>query len=251
MDIVQFGMKSTLIQFRGCYFVYKGAAKDRDLSYEDVALAIGAYKSVFLADIVASYIFEETDECFRKCVFRGIYRDDGLVVFVGQQSKSEIQECLQKYQSLVNKLAGGNYLQFATKLWQPPSANKYNSPVRMDKKEKGVTVIHEQEFPFLCMKMGWDKESGEIRCSVFRKPNQAFKHVNRISMHGPTTFKSIASAVFTKLERLTLNISANRKAQIDKIYPDHAKVLFTADLVPPTDFPIFQELWQDNEKQKI
>eukprot|EP00957_Ditylum_brightwellii_P037389 2829725-Ditylum_brightwellii.AAC.1 len=62
MDIVQFGMKSTLIQFRGHYYVYKGAVKGKELSDEDVALAIGAYESAFLADIVASYIFEETGE---------------------------------------------------------------------------------------------------------------------------------------------------------------------------------------------
>eukprot|EP00957_Ditylum_brightwellii_P153047 11650071-Ditylum_brightwellii.AAC.1 len=35
MDIVQFGMKSTLIQFRGKYYVYKGAAKGKELSDED------------------------------------------------------------------------------------------------------------------------------------------------------------------------------------------------------------------------
>eukprot|EP00957_Ditylum_brightwellii_P205124 15342379-Ditylum_brightwellii.AAC.1 len=94
--------------------------------------------------------------------FRVIYRDDGLVAFVGQQNKSEIQEWLWKYQSLVNKLAGGKYLQFTTKLWQPFPANKDNSPVWKDKKEKGVTVIHKGEFPFLDMKMGWDKKSREI-----------------------------------------------------------------------------------------
>eukprot|EP00957_Ditylum_brightwellii_P196308 14956275-Ditylum_brightwellii.AAC.1 len=62
MDIVQFGMKSTLIQFKGCYFIYQGAAKGKEISNEDVALAIGAYESAFLADIVASYVFEETEE---------------------------------------------------------------------------------------------------------------------------------------------------------------------------------------------
>eukprot|EP00957_Ditylum_brightwellii_P099100 7547684-Ditylum_brightwellii.AAC.1 len=69
-----------------------------------MALAVGAYELAFLADIVASYMFEETDECFRQCIFRGIYRGDGLVVFVGKRNKSEIQEWLQKYQSLVNEL---------------------------------------------------------------------------------------------------------------------------------------------------
>ena len=75
MDIVQFGMKSTLIQFKGKYYVYKGAAKGKELSEEDVALAIGAYEATFLADIVASYVFKETGEFLTKCAFRGIYRD--------------------------------------------------------------------------------------------------------------------------------------------------------------------------------
>eukprot|EP00957_Ditylum_brightwellii_P129690 9893096-Ditylum_brightwellii.AAC.1 len=59
MDIVPFGMKSTLIQFKGHYFIYQGAAKGKEISDEDIMLAIGTYKSAFLADIVASYVFEE------------------------------------------------------------------------------------------------------------------------------------------------------------------------------------------------
>eukprot|EP00957_Ditylum_brightwellii_P178638 13606768-Ditylum_brightwellii.AAC.1 len=103
-------MKSTLIQFKGQYFIYQGAAKEKEISDEDVALAIGAYKSAFLANSVASYVFEETVECFVKCIYRGIYRDDGLVVFAGRRNKHEIQAWLRKYQSLVNKLEGGDYL---------------------------------------------------------------------------------------------------------------------------------------------
>eukprot|EP00957_Ditylum_brightwellii_P063512 4820868-Ditylum_brightwellii.AAC.1 len=141
MDIVQFGMKSTLIQFIGQYFIYQGAAKGKDLSDKDVALAIGAYKSAFLANIVASYIFEEMDKCFENFVFRGIYRDN-------------------------------DYLQFTTKLGQPPPANVGNSFVKKVKKEMGVMVIHSSEFLFLDMRMHWDVYSGEMRFLVFRKPNK-------------------------------------------------------------------------------
>eukprot|EP00957_Ditylum_brightwellii_P119350 9105072-Ditylum_brightwellii.AAC.1 len=61
MNIVQFGMKSTVIQIRHQYFVYQGAVKGKELSDEDVALAICAYKLAFLANIMASYIFEEME----------------------------------------------------------------------------------------------------------------------------------------------------------------------------------------------
>eukprot|EP00957_Ditylum_brightwellii_P193602 14742985-Ditylum_brightwellii.AAC.1 len=62
-------MKSTLIQFKGRYFVYKGAAKGKEISEENIPLAIGAYESAFLADIVASYVFKETEECFVQCIY--------------------------------------------------------------------------------------------------------------------------------------------------------------------------------------
>eukprot|EP00957_Ditylum_brightwellii_P146490 11153201-Ditylum_brightwellii.AAC.1 len=89
-----------------------------------------------------------------------------------------------------------------------------------------------------------------MRFSVFRKPNQALKYVDRNSMHRPTTFKSIANEVFTWLARLSSKIAANENASINDIYPDHAEVLFTADLAPPTDFPTFNKLWQDDKRQK-
>eukprot|EP00957_Ditylum_brightwellii_P165861 12627707-Ditylum_brightwellii.AAC.1 len=85
---------------------------------------------------------------------------------------------------------------------------------------------------------------------VFWKPNQALKYVDKNSTHRPTTFKSIANGVFTRVARLTSKIAANQNARIDDIYPDHAKALFTADLAPPTDFPTFNKLWQDDERQK-
>eukprot|EP00957_Ditylum_brightwellii_P024122 1819217-Ditylum_brightwellii.AAC.1 len=114
----------------------------------------------------------------------------------------------------------------------------------------GVMVIYDNEFPFLDMKMNWDGESGEMRFLVFRKPNQALKYVDRENMHRPTTFKSIANGVFTRLARLTSKIAANENACIDEIYPDHAKALFMANLAPPTDFPTFNEFWQDDKRQK-
>eukprot|EP00957_Ditylum_brightwellii_P108302 8262228-Ditylum_brightwellii.AAC.1 len=74
---------------------------------------------------------------------------------------------------LGERTAGSDYLQFTTKLWLPPPVNERNSPVKQDKKEMGVTVIHDSKFLFLDMRMHWDRDSGEMRFSVFRKPNQA------------------------------------------------------------------------------
>eukprot|EP00957_Ditylum_brightwellii_P046964 3564953-Ditylum_brightwellii.AAC.1 len=70
----QFGMKSTLIKFRGQYYVHKGAAKNEDLLDEDVELTIRAYELAFLADFVVSYIFEKTEECYVESIYRGIIK---------------------------------------------------------------------------------------------------------------------------------------------------------------------------------
>jgi hypothetical protein len=47
-------------------------------------LAIGGFESAWLADVVASYLLENTCSHFNgNTVYRGIYRDDGLVVGFG------------------------------------------------------------------------------------------------------------------------------------------------------------------------
>eukprot|EP00957_Ditylum_brightwellii_P150726 11476349-Ditylum_brightwellii.AAC.1 len=146
-------------------------------------------------------------------------------------------------------LVGGDYLQFTTELWQPPAADKMNLLVRRDKKEEGVTVIYDAKFPFLDIEIFWD-EKGEMRFQVYRKENQVLKYVDKANTHRPTTFKSIANGVFTRLARLTSNTATNQNLQIDELYPDHAEALFTADLASPMDFPTFKELWEEDEQLK-
>eukprot|EP00957_Ditylum_brightwellii_P037601 2843792-Ditylum_brightwellii.AAC.1 len=83
MEMIQFGMKNTLVSYQDKYFNYKGAAKRDDLTVKDVVLAIGSYKSAFLADLVASYLLEVTVKKFIEAPYKGIYRDDRLTVLVG------------------------------------------------------------------------------------------------------------------------------------------------------------------------
>eukprot|EP00957_Ditylum_brightwellii_P042651 3229854-Ditylum_brightwellii.AAC.1 len=58
--------------------MYKGAAKGADLTNEDVVLAIGGYKSAFLANLVTPYLFEMIYRNLNNARYKGIYRDDGL-----------------------------------------------------------------------------------------------------------------------------------------------------------------------------
>ena len=54
LDLIQFGMRSTLISFDGEYYEYHGG------EIEEQGSEIGGYESAFLADLVASYLFEKS-----------------------------------------------------------------------------------------------------------------------------------------------------------------------------------------------
>ena len=61
---------------------------------------------MFLADLVASYLFEKSKANFRPTIYHGIYRDDGLLVFKGKRKASKIRDWLEEFQKKVNKAAG-------------------------------------------------------------------------------------------------------------------------------------------------
>ena len=73
LELIHFRMISTLISFDGKYYDYHGGER------EEQGLAIGGYESAFLADLVASYLFEKSKSNFRLTICHGIYKDDGLV----------------------------------------------------------------------------------------------------------------------------------------------------------------------------
>ena len=77
---------------------------------------IGTYKSGFLDDLVASYLFNKAKANFRLTIYHGIYQDDGLVVFKGKKKASEIKDWLEEFQQTVNMAAGNQHLQFMTEI---------------------------------------------------------------------------------------------------------------------------------------
>ena len=60
---------------------------------------------MFLADLVASYLFENAKSTFRPKIYHGIYIDAGLVVFKGNKKASKIRYWLEDFQQMVNKAA--------------------------------------------------------------------------------------------------------------------------------------------------
>ena len=87
-------------------------------------MAIGGYESDFLADLVASYLFEKSKLNFRPTIYHGIYQDDSLVVFKGKKKASEIKYWLEEFQQTVKKATGKQHLRFTAEI----CTNEANSP---------------------------------------------------------------------------------------------------------------------------
>ena len=67
-------MSSNLLTFGDKCFEYN------ENGIETKVLVIGGYKTTFLADLVASYLFENFNNKFKEVLWKGMYRDDGLLV---------------------------------------------------------------------------------------------------------------------------------------------------------------------------
>ena len=152
-------MSSTLICFDGEYYEYHRGEK------AEQGLANGGYESAFLANLVASYLFEKAKAHFYPTIYHQIYRDDKLVLFKGKKSVREIKDWLDKFQQTVDKAAGNQHLQFTAEIRKP---NKNPPP---QAKEDRVLTVTKDEFPLLDMNMQWIPE-GKPNFSVFRKAGQ-------------------------------------------------------------------------------
>ena len=75
--MIKFGMGNTLRTFIDKYCEYAGSK-----SVEQRGLMIGGYKLAWLADLVASFILDNTQYLFVNTTdYYGIYRDDGIMFF--------------------------------------------------------------------------------------------------------------------------------------------------------------------------
>lgn len=121
LNLIKFGMSKTLLQFRGIYFEYIGGGNK-----DDKGLAIGGYESSFLADLVASFLLECTNKKFfdHLTVHHGIYCDYGLASFKGKISEDNILHWLGHFQTAINILTGGTFLQFTVVLWDVDGISK-------------------------------------------------------------------------------------------------------------------------------
>ena len=89
--MVEFGMGNTLITFIEKYYEYDGSNKTNERG-----LIIGGYKSEWLADLVASFLLENSGGLFEQTTTRyGVYRYDGIVILRGKWINEEIKRWLK------------------------------------------------------------------------------------------------------------------------------------------------------------
>ena len=117
-------MSNSFLTFQDKCYDYAGG-----VPIEQRGLTIGGHGSAFLADLVGAYIMEKTSDCFKDAKHRGIYRDDGFVVFDGKKSKNDIIEWLADFQSKVDKALDSSGLQFTADIWGEASPEDANSDV--------------------------------------------------------------------------------------------------------------------------
>lgn len=76
LELIKFGMSNTLLTFQNEYYKCRGDKIDTNKR----GLTIGGYESIWLADLAAAYVLDLTKNCFNQIMYRGLYRDDGIIV---------------------------------------------------------------------------------------------------------------------------------------------------------------------------
>ena len=143
LRLISFGISSTLLKFQDKYYEYE------DEGLDTKGLAIGICESALLAYLVASFLLEVTNDQFKEVLWRGIYRDEGLLVLEGRRTVSEIRIWRDKFQEKVDKIAENNYLQFTCDTWNPGG--------HFSRTETKITsMITNKVFPFLDLELFWD-----------------------------------------------------------------------------------------------
>eukprot|EP00957_Ditylum_brightwellii_P134623 10263181-Ditylum_brightwellii.AAC.2 len=94
-----------LVRFQDKYFNYVGAVKGDNNDEGSNGLAIRAFELIFCADLCATYVFEMANELLKKMGFKGIYRDNGIMVFQDRHKRQRITIWLHRFQKKITSLA--------------------------------------------------------------------------------------------------------------------------------------------------
>ena len=236
MQMIKFGMGATIVQFRNEYWEYGG-----DAAVKDKGLTIGGFESAWIADVVMAWIMEEAGDLFEEAIYKGIYRDDGIVLFKGNKKKRDVIRWLGRFQKRVNELTNSNRLQFTAEVWGQDKRDRSIS--------KTVKVDCGKYFAYLDTKMSWNQDD-ELQFGVYMKENQNLKYLNKGSIHRKSCFDAIPQGVMGRLAKLTTRTSENENKTLKVLYPNHAAALEVAGIAPETYPKLGEKLDELKKKAK-
>lgn len=248
LSLVKAGMASTLVSFEDRFYLYDG-----DLPLEQKGLTIGGYESAWLADLVMAFILDTMDESVQQELhFLQFYRDDGIGVFKGTKTATQVEQWLSSFQDEVDRIAGNNFLRFTADVWVSSKQSELKGDTT--KLSRQIKVHDNDQFPFLDMQLSWKDVGDGLIFGVYLKPNQELKYLNKGSAHTPDCFKAINTGVFNRLAKLTSLNESNSNKQLDVLYPHHFEALRNAQLVDdrtfiPTLRQAKEELLDDAKRQ--
>lgn len=251
LEMIEHSMKKQFFTFHDKYYHYSGQHV-----MDSPSLTIGGYESAWLADLTASYLLDATENHFIGMHYKGIYRDDGIVIYNSklQNESRAVAAWLKDFQDQVDALCTNDdgdkiaNVVFTAEIWKPPSLLHQEpiDPTSTTKVNDFCTELHSPYFPYLDMKLEWPYEptdpisgtstliqDGLLEFTVHLKPNQQLLYLDRGSTHRETTFEAIPQGVFHRLASLTSDTDKYNTLQIDALYPEHATALRAAKLAPP------------------
>ena len=236
LEMIKFGMGNTLLTFVDKYYEYAGSK-----SIDERGLTIGGYESAWLADLVASFILDNAKDLFENTThYYGIYRDDGIIFLKGLWTNEMIFKWIKTFQIRANDILCSRDLLFTTEIWNPSEGI-----TQVTKIDETFSTVESASFPFLDMELSWAQDE-MLTFKVHMKENQVLKYLNKGSCHTSNCFKAIPNGVFKRLSKLTSKTASNLNSKLDKLYPDHAKALRTANLAP-SSFPTMKEIIEETE----
>ena len=189
LEMLKFSMGHTIVSFQDKYYEYSV-----DSDPEMRGLAIGGFDSAWMADIVASFCFDQTAEMFSDTKYHGIYRDDGINIFEGSREIADLDSWFLEFQNKINDILDSDGLQFTMAIWSAGSeSRKIND--RLD-------FIGNDVFLYLDAGLFWN-DKGNIAFQVHKKPSYQTKYVSVKSHHYPKHKASIPYGIEIRLASLT------------------------------------------------
>ena len=206
-------------------------------------LTIGGYDSAWLADLIASYIFELAADHFEETSFFGIYRDDGLQSHHGKRPAEEMEGWLHTFQEKVNTIVGDTSIQFTMDVWKPGEESRTLVPKKL--KVVGTNT----SFPYLDMQMKFD-ENQELCFGVYTKPGFQSKYLNVNSCHPSNCKKAIVKGVSIRLSGLTTRKAHNENKSLSHHYPNfHANLKKAGHLRDDAQLPKLSTILDSRERE--